>query len=401
MGVVLSAIFFGAVAVQLVYILFIFTKVIKHEDLETPSIQTKLPSVSVIIAASNELENLKELLPMLDQQDYPNFEILVSDDRSADGTYDFLLNNEAKIKHLNFLRIKDLPAHFTAKKYAVTMAVKKSKNDVLLFTDADCRPSSDLWIRNMVNQLTDDKDIVLGFSRYDLELGGLNALIRYETFQTALQYFSFALAKAPYMGVGRNLMYRKELFWNNNGFASHHGLLSGDDDLFVNQAANKNNVAISISEETVTNSVPKKTWDEWFVQKRRHLSVGKKYKLKDKVNLGLLWFSQLLTWFMFIPAFFIRADWFEAPEWSRIPNDFLKQYHLAHWYPFNDWMRLVLGVFVVWLLVKWLVLSKVNKKLLNTISNSKIPYHDFLYTVYLFVFGIITLFSNPKKIKWR
>ncbi len=127
MGVVLSAIFFGAVAVQLVYILFIFTKVIKHEDLETPSIQTKLPSVSVIIAASNELENLKELLPMLDQQDYPNFEILVSDDRSADGTYDFLLNNEAKIKHLNFLRIKDLPAHFTAKKYAVTMPLKNQK----------------------------------------------------------------------------------------------------------------------------------------------------------------------------------------------------------------------------------------------------------------------------------
>jgi hypothetical protein len=178
-------------------------------------------------------------------------------------------------------------------------------------------------------------------------------------------------------------------------------LLSGDDDLFINDAATKNNVAICISEEAVTNSIPKETWAEWFVQKRRHLSVGKRYKFKDKFNLGLLWMSELISWFFFIPIFFIRPDWFEAPEWSRIPDDFLKQYGLTHWYPFNDWMRLILSVFCVWLVIKWIVLAMANKKLSNTIKSWKIPYFDFLYAVYLFVFGMITLFSNPKKIKWR
>ncbi len=360
-----------------------------------------LPPISIILAASNELDNLKELLPLLDLQDYPKFEILVADDRSSDGTYDYLLLNPDNIKHLDFLRISDLPQHFTAKKYAVTMAVKKSKNEILLFTDADCRPESDQWLKAMVSQMVSEKDIVLGFSKYNFTPGFLNALIRYETFQTAVQYFSFALAKVPYMGVGRNLMYKKSLFWKNNGFAKHLGLLSGDDDLFINAAATHTNVAISTAEDSATYSIPKHTWGDWFIQKRRHLSVGKKYKFRDKFNLGLLWMSELVSWFLFVPVLFMFPDWFEAPQWSRIPTDLLKPYNLANWYPFNDWMRLVLGVFVFWILVKWFVLAKINHKLSSTINSWKIPYLDFLYAVYLFIFGIVTLFSNPKKIKWK
>ena len=398
MEFVFPILFFVAIVVQLIYILFIFTKLVGHNDFEADKNQGP---VSIIIAASNELQNLKELLPLLENQDYPEFEILVADDRSNDGTYDYLLLNEGKFRKMNFLRILDLPQHFTAKKYAVTMAIKKSKYDLLLFTDADCRPESDQWLKTMAAQMTSEKEVVLGFSKYNYIPGALNALIRYETFQTALQYFSFALAKVPFMGVGRNLMYKKSLFWKNNGFTSHFGLLSGDDDLFVNEAAKKDNVAICISEEAVTNSVPKETWGEWFIQKRRHLSVGKRYKFRDKLNLGLLWFSELITWFFFVPVFFVKPDWFEAPEWSRIPNDFLKQYNLAHWYPFNDWMRLILAVFLLWLFIKWYVLHRANRKLSSTIKSWKIPYFDFLYAVYLFIFGIVTLFSNPKKIKWR
>ena len=281
------------------------------------------------------------------------------------------------------------------------MAVKKSKNEILLFTDADCRPESDQWLKTMVSQMDEEKDIVLGFSKYNFIPGALNALIRYETFQTALQYFSFALAKVPYMGVGRNLMYKKSLFWKNNGFTKHFGLLSGDDDLFINAAATKHNVAICIDEDSATNSIPKETWKDWFIQKRRHLSVGKRYKFRDKFNLGMLWMSELVSWFFFVPVFFILPSWFEAPEWSRIPNEFLKQYNLAHWYPFNDWMTLILGVFLGWILIKWVVLAKANTKLSSTIKSWKIPYFDFLYAVYLLIFGIVTLFSNPKKIRWK
>jgi glycosyltransferase involved in cell wall biosynthesis len=396
--IILSILFFAAVIIQLIFILFVFTKINKHEDFEADD---KLPAVTIIIAAANELNNLKELLPILDKQNYPEYEILIADDRSNDETYDYLLFNQDKIKHLTFLRIKDLPDHFTAKKYAVTMAIKKSKYDTLLFTDADCRPTSENWIRSMVSQFTAEKDVVLGFSKYIPEPGRLNAFIRYETFQTALLYFSFALAKMPFMGVGRNLMYKKDVFWKNNGFASHHSLLSGDDDLFVNQVAKKDNVGVSLSPDSYTTSIPKHTWSEWYTQKIRHLSVGKRYKTKDRINLGLLWFSGILVWLLFIPAFFLTNTWFTAPEWSQIPVEYLKQNGLQHLYLYSNGMRLITGVFLLWLFTKWLVLAKANKKIGNTVNSYKIPFYDFQYALYLIVFGVITLFSNPKKIRWR
>lgn len=398
---ILPLIFFLAVGIQLFYLLFIFTKLVRHNDFLANYEGQKYPSVSVIVAAWNELHNLKELLPLLEAQEYPTFEIIVVDDRSSDGTYDYLLTNEGNYKKVKFVRILDLPEHFTAKKYALTMGIKKAKNEIILTTDADCRPASTQWISMMIAQLTQEKDLVVGFSPYHRYEGNLNALIRYETFQTALQYFSFALAKMPYMGVGRNMMYRKATFWKNNGFQSHLGLLSGDDDLFVNEVATPTNVAICISPETHTPSEPKRTWNDWITQKRRHLSVGKRYKFKNKLSIGLLWFSQLATWLFAIPVFFASPNWFVAPEWSRIPADYLKQYGLGHWMPYNDWMRLVTGIFFVWLFIKWIILAKANRKLGTTISNQKIPKFDFLYTIYLLVFGMITLLSNPKKIKWR
>lgn len=400
---ILPIIFFLAVGIQLIFILGIFTKLLYHNDHE-PNIEsknTKKPGVSIVVAAWNELENLKELLPILEAQEYDNFEIIVADDRSYDGTYDYLLFNDGGYSKVIFVRISDVPTHFTAKKYAVTMGIKKATKEIILLTDADCRPTSSMWLAQMVEQLTQGKDIILGFSPYQYHEGGLNALIRYETFQTALQYFSFALSKIPYMGVGRNLMYRKELFWASNGFASHLELLGGDDDLFVNQASNKENVAICISPESHTVSEPKKTWNEWITQKRRHLSVGKRYKFRDKFLLGILALSHVLCWFFWLPVFFIKPDWFETPDWARIPTHWLDQYNLEDLYIYNDWMRLITLVFFGWLLIRWIVLARANRKLNLTINSWKIPYYDFLYAGYYIIFGVITLFSNPKKIKWR
>ncbi len=398
MDILIPIIFFAAILIQLGYILLVFTKLIKHQDFEADN---TLPPVSIIIAAANELENLKTLIPLLDKQDYPAFEILIADDRSSDGTYDYLIFNQDKIKNLTFLRIKDLPDHFTAKKFAVTMAIKKSKYDTLLFTDADCLPASDQWLKTMASQLSTERDVVLGFSTYSPQNTHLNAFIRYETFQTALLYLSFALARMPFMGIGRNLMYKKDLFWKNNGFASHQTLLSGDDDLFINQVAKKTNIGICISPEAYTESQPKTTWSAWYTQKTRHLSVGKKYKTKDRLNLGILWSSGIIVWLLALPTFFMQPAWFQAPEWSQITVATLKTYGLQHFYPYNNWMRLITGLFLLWLFIRWLVLAKANKKLGHTLNALKIPFYDLQYVLYLIVFGTISFFSNPQKIKWR
>lgn len=399
---VFPAVFGLAFLVQLIYLLFVFTSLIRHRDIALKEeYKENLPSVSIVIAAWNELDNLKELLPLLEKQQYPDFEIILVNDRSSDGTYDYLLNNEGNYKYVKCVHIKELPEHFTAKKYAVTMGIQKATKEVILLTDADCRPKTDAWISQMAVQLTEYTEVVLGFSPYDPYPGWLNAFIRYETFQTALQYFSFATVGAPFMGVGRNLMYRRESFWENKGFTTHMGLLSGDDDLFINQISKKGNTVISTDELSYVYSEPKLTFKDWVTQKKRHLSVGKRYKFRDKLSLGLLWMSFLACCFFFVPALISEPTWFMMPEWLKVSNESLSQFGIKHYEPFSNWMRVVSGVFFFWIMLRWLILTLANKKLGHTVSSGKILALDFLYFVYLVVFGVLTLVSNPKKIKWR
>lgn len=399
---ILYTLFFGSIFIQFVYLLFVFTRLIRHRDFAGNYEGQAFPDVSIVISAFNELENLRELIPLLEKQEYPKFEIVIADDRSYDGTYDFLLNNEGGFSKVIFSRIESTPSHFTGKKYAMTVAIKKSSHDIILTTDADCRPVSNQWLKQMVTQLTADKSVVLGVSPYYQYKGLLNAFIRYETFQTAVQYLSFTLAKVPFMGVGRNLMFRKDLFWKTNGYVRHADLLSGDDDLFINEATTRDNVAIVVDKETHIYSDPKRTFSEWVTQKKRHLSVGKRYKFKDKITIGLLWMSFLFSWILILPTIFVQTP-FELilPEWLIIPNDWLAQFQLQHWQPFTNWMRLAIIVFVVWLLTRWLILHLCNKRLSVFVKSWKIPWFDFLYAVYLLVFGIITIISNPKKLKWK
>ncbi len=397
---IIPAVFGAAVLIQLVYLLFIFTTLINHKNVESETV-SDFPAVSVVLAAWNELHNLKELLPLLDNQDYPDFEVIVVDDRSSDGTYDYLRTNEGQFSKVSYVHVKALPEHFTAKKYAVTMGIKKASKEVILLTDADCRPASNQWIKSMAAQLADNKELVLGFSPYYVYPGLLNAFIRYETFQTALQYFSFAKAGIPFMGVGRNLMYSREKFWKSNGFTKHIGLLSGDDDLFVNEISEKENTGVCTSPDSYMYSEPKRIFKDWVTQKRRHLSVGKRYKFRDKMTIGLLWMSFITLWCVFIPTLFAEPSWFVLPEWLRVSDEWLLQYGFQQYKPITNWMRLAFGVFVFWLFLRWFILHKCNKSLGNTIRSSKLIYYDFLYFVYLVVFGVMTVFSNPKKIKWR
>lgn len=252
------------------------------------------PSVSVIVCAHNELENLKGLMPAILQQAYENFELILADDRSEDGTFEYFKLNYSDDKRFRIIRIEENSEGKNFKKYALSKAIEASKFETVLLTDADCTPLSVNWISQMVACLGADKEIVLGYSPYAYHKGWLNLLIRYETLYTAVQYFSFALAGIPYMGVGRNLLYKKSVFEKNYGFASHLSIVGGDDDLFIREVAKKNNTGICINRAGQILSIPKKDFFSWIKQKRRHLSVGTKYKWKHKFLLGIQILSHLL-----------------------------------------------------------------------------------------------------------
>ena len=280
---VLFIVFLVAVGIQLIYIIVFLTALGKKQT----GTAAELQPVSVIVCAHDEEQNLKELIPILLQQKHTSFEVIIVNDRSNDGTYDFLLEETKKEERLRMVHAATVPAHVNGKKYGITLGIKAAKYDWIVLTDADCRPNSDQWLRSISDQCKDETEIVLGYSSYLKEQGFLNLFIRFETLLTAIQYIAYAIMGNPYMGVGRNLAYRKSLFLNNKGFNGFLGVTGGDDDLFVNQHANAKNTAVSLGEESIVYSVPKRTLSEFFNQKVRHLSVGKKYRFKHILSLGI------------------------------------------------------------------------------------------------------------------
>ncbi|HVI46602.1 MAG TPA: glycosyltransferase [Chitinophaga sp.] len=305
--------FFATVAgIQIIYFLFIFSRVAFYSrkfDLD----HAPEGPVSVIICAKDEELNLQKNLPLVLQQRYhqhlkPTYEVIVVNDNSEDDTRYYLRSIEPGYPHYRHIEIKQAAKFIPGKKYPLSIGLKGAQYEHVLLTDADCKPSSTYWLSIMSQGFTDDKDIVLGYSPYHKKPGFLNKVIRYETFFSALQHLSFAMSGMAYMGVGRNLAYKRELFFRHKGFTSHQHLASGDDDLFVNAAATRKNVGVVIDKQAFTFSEPKQTWGSWFRQKTRHMSTGKHYRFGHKFVLGL--FS--LTHFLFYPAF-IAALFFPPP----------------------------------------------------------------------------------------
>ena len=294
---VLFCLFCLTIVILLWYYLYYFSRVSFYKE-KQPAASGQQP-VSVVICAKNEDHNLPEYLPLILSQDFPDYEVVVVDDCSSDNTPDILREFEKKYKNLKVITVKEDKKHHHGKKFAVMVGIKGAKNEHLLFTDGDCVPVDNQWLKKMMRQFSNDTEIVLGYSKYEKLPGFLNKLIRFDTFHIAMQYLSFAKAGSPYMGVGRNLAYKKSLFFKHKGFATHYHIESGDDDLFINQAATKTNTKAELAPESFTVSRVKKTWKGWVEQKRRHLTTWTEYKLSHKILLGIYPFAQIFFWILF------------------------------------------------------------------------------------------------------
>lgn len=276
----------------------------KHQEAEPVE---ECPGVSVIVCARNEEENLQDYLQTLLAQDYPKFEVIVVNDGSEDKTQE-VLERYALVSSNLYVTFVPRDAHvISTKKLALTIGAKAAHYDYLLLTDADCRPESRQWIREMVKGFAPRKghgtEIVLGYGAYFEEDTLLNSLLNYDTLFNGMQYLGMAAAGHPYMGVGRNLAYRRATFFEHSGFRGLLAERAGDDDLFVNKIATRHNTSIVCSRESLTWSVPKHTWQEWLHQKRRHLSVSPNYKAGSKWRLVMEPMSRGLLYGLLIAVF--------------------------------------------------------------------------------------------------
>ncbi len=357
-----------ATIVQLVYYWGIYGKLAFFKQ-KNEFARTDQP-VSVIVCARDEYYNLKENLPLLLAQDYSTFEVVVVNHGSEDETQYLLRDLADEHKNLKIVNVSQDLNFFTGKKFPLSIGIKSASYDILLFTDADCVPASNQWLRRMAANFTEGTEIVIGYGAYNKSKSLLNLLIRFDTTRIAMNYLSFARAGMPYMGVGRNMAYRKSLFYRQNGFISHYRIQSGDDDLFINKAATATNTRIEIQAEAHTISKPKASFDQWLRQKRRHLMTGGFYKPTHKFALGLFAFSQILFW---ATAISLLVLWYQP--------------------------YVVLGIFTLRLFSQLLVTGKVMRKLSEKRFLLLVP----LFELFLMVISPVLAFANmlSKPVKWR
>ncbi len=366
-GLILFAVLVLSAIVQLYYYAIVFGKFAFYKPAVVNEISSEEP-VSIIIAARNEYANLEKNLQHILSQEYKNFEVIVVNDCSWDDSQKLLEYYQESNPHLKICVLIEQEKYPTGKKFALTMGIKAAKYNNIFFTDADCQPASNQWLRLMQQQFTPNKEIVLGYSPYKKFGGMLSVFIQYESAFTAIVYFSAAIRKQAFMGVGRNLAYTKNLFFKNKGFASHQHILSGDDDLFINETATAYNVAIQLNPDSFVYTEPKKTYSAWSRQKTRHVSTGKYYKTKDKIFLGMYYTSLMLFFASLTCLLIFEITW-----------------------------PVCLSIYGVRLIAQMLIMYFALKKLKNINMLWLLPLLDILYLFYIIIFGTKGLITRKQK----
>lgn len=355
------------VLIQLFYLFFIQVRLAYYAPIPK-SAPTFMP-VSIIIAARNESDNLYENLPIILSQDYPEFEVIVVNNQSIDDSSWLLTAFSRQFPNLRVVELGRNRHLRPGKKLPITLAIKAAKYEHFLLTDADCRPSSNQWIKQMASHFSSSKQIVIGYGPYSKSKGFLNRLIRFDTAWIGVSYFSMALAKLPYMGVGRNLAYTKPVFNSVNGFKSHYALPSGDDDLFIQEAAKKSNYTVNLDPSSYCYSAAAPNWGRWIRQKSRHYSTSSRYKLIKKWLLGIYPLSLILMWASFVTLMFS-----------------------------GEYRLFSASIFFVILMLKWWIQGRCLSKLKE---KSFIPYFLFWDLFYALIMPIIYYVTERQKLyRW-
>lgn len=259
----------------------------------------KLPPVSVVLAAQNDGDWLRQNLVYLLEQDYPDFEVVVVDYLSTDETQYILRLLAQNYSRLKVVTLTNNANGYQGLKYPFSIGIKTAQNDILLLAEPECIPMDTTqfnWIRSMVSGYVHDHiDIVLGYCGIAYKPSLFNWLQQYDNLLYSVEYLGSAILRAPFTGNGRNLSYRRSLFLKNDGFIYHYNIPDGADDMFVNQNARPRNTAVVISPESFTLVQPQPTLCQWHLYRRHRVSTHSFYSLPLKLRrllppLGILLF---------------------------------------------------------------------------------------------------------------
>jgi glycosyltransferase involved in cell wall biosynthesis len=355
---------YSLIVLRVSYWIFIFSKLALFK-INTPLNHSE--GVSIIVCVKNNSSGIIKLLSKLIKQNHKNYEVIVVDDFSSDGLEEKMAPLISQ--HIKYIKASmDMPG----KKAALTTGIDVASKQWILVTDSDCIPSSLNWISLMIGSAIDQKkEIVLGYAPMSKKNGLAPLLSKYETAYVGMQYLAYTLAKKSYMGVGRNMLFKKALFLESRPFEYNMHIASGDDDLFIQKAASLYNIGICIDADAQCYSDPKHSMNEYIIQKTRHTSTSNSYKNEHKLMLGFFGFLHISIYFL------MAIGWmFNLIKAENI---------IAAW-------LLMLAVITTIQLVCYTKLNE-QKTMMSFIVS------DFLLSLLYSIVGIRTLFA--KNIKWN
>ena len=291
-----------------------FSRVAFFKRRQRPKLDEELEPVSVVVCARDAYEQLTELIPALLRQNYPQFEVVVVNDCSEDETEEYLKDLERREPRVKPVQLRQHLNFFNGKKFPLSMGIKSASYDLMVLTDADCLPESDEWLRSMVSCYGSNTEVVIGYNRFNNIKGLLNKLIRFDSLQNGILYLSAALAGRPYMGVGKNLSYRKRLFFENKGFTSHYTMPAGDDDVFISQVATKRNTKACIDAENGIVATPSTSFWAWVRQRCNKYATIKMHRTSTRAWMAIHYWSQFLFYACFIALFFLKPAFAVASD---------------------------------------------------------------------------------------
>lgn len=377
--IILLSVAFVLLLVQLFYYLCIYLRPVQYSKAcqnNKVKYAKELPAVSVIVYAKNDAHSLEKFLPLLLEQDYPDFEVIVVNDGSTDDSKDTVSLLKNKHPHLYQTYVPEGARNVSRKKLALTVGIKAAKNDIILLTDANCRPQSNRWIESICRNFTPGTDVVLGYAFFQTKHKYIGLYMNWDGLYQSMRYLSFAILRWPYRGVGSNLAYRKKKFFEAKGFSKHLNLHFGDDDLFINEITNHKNTRVEISPESQIMIATEYPGDEWREKKLQHDFTRKFIKSPAKNVFRIEMYSR----FLFFAALVALCCLF-------CQNLFI----------------LILAV-LLWLIryvVQIVVLQK-NKRLLSAFTAiPSYPLYDLLEPVINVQYKIMGWITRKKNYTWR
>lgn len=361
--------------IQLLYLFILYNSVhrrnMAYRKGEVKSTEEK-PGISVIIVASDNEQQLEENLPRVLTQDYPDYEVIVVDDNSQDDSKDLLERLGLQYPHLYSTFTSDSIRYISHKKLALTLGIKAAKKEWLVFTDSDCYPTSNQWLLRMARHFTDTTDVVLGYSNYERKPGFANLCYMYDTLLQQLRMLGLTLLRRGYMGIGRNMAYRRELFFRHKGYSRHLDLLRGEDDLFINEHIQASRIVAEVSAEATVRCTSTNSYT-WKADKLSRLFTRSKLHSINPYILGAETFTRLLFYAAVIVSIVLSI---KDQQWT------------------------ILGISIgIWLLrfgCQLIVFHKSTRDLGERRYNVSLPLFDFLQPLWELYFRLCLLCSSKR-----